>query len=293
MHKVERVTYKNSRGESITLSNAKPYILQKLNGTGGIGADVQLQKTPFQDGQTYIDTLLDFRVITFEVVILADTTEELFKFRADLVRVFNAKLGKGKLCYEYEGGVKEIECIVDQAPVFPSGKNNRSNSYQRTTFTLLCPSPFWEDVAETVEEFITIEGGLSFPASLSATFAQITVSKQKMVVNDGDVPTPIKLTMQGPLTSPIRLSNDTSGEFIEVKQDLLEGDRLVIDTTFGRKRVERITATGEVINAFNYIHLDTVFWNLVPGNNLISYSTGFDGELSPLFIEYKNKYVGI
>ncbi|WP_100406269.1 phage distal tail protein [Bacillus solitudinis] len=291
---MQKVTITNGRGESLEMGLSPPFILCTLEGTGGNSTNVIMKTSPFQDGATYIGTFLEVKDLHFQVDIYAETPVELFELREQIARIVSAKSGLGNLVFEYPGGEKQIEFTVDEEPAFLTGKANRGPTYQRLTFSLVCPDPYWKDKSETIDEFISITGGLEFPIDFPSQFGEIDVNTSKIIVNKGNAETPIKLVMDGPLTSPIRLTNETTGQTIEVKQDLLEGEKLVVITAFGKKRVEKIKTNGEVMNAFNYINfLTTEFWSLQPGNNLISYSTGIEGELSPLYIEFNNKYTGV
>src|SRR5690606_16201591 len=132
----------------------------------------------------------------------------------------------------------------------------------------------------------------TFPLRLPTIFGnQDSNAKSRIIVNEGDASTPIEVTFDGPATSPIRIENETTGEFIEVAQDLLEGEKLWISTAFGRNRVEKITVDGTRINAFHYIYIDptgaepsSTFFQLQPGNNLLTYNTGEEYEKAPVTI---------
>ncbi|MFC6038432.1 hypothetical protein ACFPYN_03085 [Paenisporosarcina macmurdoensis] len=101
------------------------------------------------------------------------------------------------------------------------------------------------------------------------------------------------MTFEGPATSPIRIENETTGEFIEVSQSLLAGEKLWISTEFGKKRVDRIAVDGTRTNAFNYINLASTFFQLESGNNLLTYSTGEDFEKAPVTIKFYPRYLAV
>lgn len=281
---MQRVIYTNSRGESIILGNFRPFLLASIEGTGAVDTDVQMQKAPGQDGSTPIDTLLEPRVLPIEVSILANDKEEVYQYRQQLSRVFNPKLN-GRLRYEYKGGVKEVECLIDQAPVYPTGRENRGNRFQRVLLTLICPNPFWLDEVineEPMEAFIGLfEFPLEFPTEMGAQ------GDKRILTNIGDVETPVKITFNGPAVNPV-VRNNTTGQFIKVNRTLGVGDTLVIDTTFGNKRVE---INGQ--NVFNWIDLDSEFWSLQVGDNEIEYTADSGRDEATLMLEWRNRYVGI
>jgi hypothetical protein len=63
---------------------------------------------------------------------------------------------------------------------------------------------------------------------------------------------------------------------------------LTISTEFGRKYVK---INGE--NAFHYIDLDSSFWSLVPGENILSYKSNNDSINTKVKVTWKNRYLDI
>jgi phage-related protein len=107
------------------------------------------------------------------------------------------------------------------------------------------------------------------------------------IVNKGDVQTPVRIEFKGPATNP-KISNRTTGEYIQVRRELAYGDVLIITTDFGAKRVE---INGQ--NVFNWIDLDSSFWQLQPGDNIIEYTSDVPVEPAAVLISYRNRYVGV
>ncbi|MDT2304984.1 phage tail family protein [Paenibacillus larvae] len=85
----------------------------------------------------------------------------------------------------------------------------------------------------------------------------------------------MSIEFRGPAQNPT-VYNQFTGQFIRVKRDLSENDILHIDTTFGKKRVEIVRASGRVENAFHYIDLASSFFQLVVGKNILEYNSGND-----------------
>ncbi|MEJ1731230.1 phage tail family protein, partial [Escherichia coli] len=67
-----------------------------------------------------------------------------------------------------------------------------------------------------------------------------------------------------------------------------EEDVLTVSTTFGEKYVR---INGE--NAFHYIDLDSTFWQLVPGENILSYASNNDSINTKVIVKWKNRYIGL
>jgi Phage tail protein len=281
---MQRIIFTNARGQSVELKSSAPFLLQSIDGLGDVDADIQTQKAPFQDGSTYIDSVLQERAISLEVVILADKST-LLKQRQFLASVFNPKLGQGILRYENGEVVREIEAVPDGVPVFPSGRENRGPFFQKALVNLLCPNPFWKSTEITEEP--TFEPLFQFP--FEGVF-EIGIQRDKrIIVNDGDAPAPLYIEFYGPAVNPI-IINRTTGEFIKVNQTLGENEIMEIDTTPGKKSVYFIQPDGTKRNVFNWIDLNSSFFQLVVGENEIEYSADSDIQGAIVNISYRKLY---
>lgn len=269
------------------MKSTLPYILCKAEGLGDVTASNQTQKAPFQDGSTYIDSLLEERIITLEIVITG-VEQSVSDLRKTFASVFNPKLGLGLLVYEYGETVKEILAIPEHVPIYPSGQGNRSADYQAAMVTLKCPNPYWRTPEITEEP--AFEPLFTFP--YEGVFEMGMQRDQRVIVNDGDAPAPIYVEFYGPAVNPI-ITNLTTGEFIKVNRTLNEGEYMRIDTTRGRKSVEFVAPDGTVTNVFNWINLDSTFFQLVMGENQIEYSADSDIQGAIVNIRYNKLYTAV
>lgn len=282
---MQRIIFTSAQGQSVELKSSAPFLLQSVDGLGDVDADIQTQKAPFQDGSTYIDSVLQERAISLEIVILASDKPTLFKHRQFLASVFNTKLGRGILRYENGETIREIEAVPDGVPVFPSGRENRGPFFQKALVNLLCPNPFWKSTEITEEP--TFEPLFSFP--FEGMF-QIGIQRDaRIIVNDGDAPAPLQIEFHGPAVNPI-IINKTTGEFIKVNQTLGENEIMEIDTTPGKKSVYFIQPDGTKRNVFNWIDLNSSFFQLVVGENEIEYSADSDIQGAIVNISYRKLY---
>lgn len=286
-----KLIFTNSRGQSVELFGS-PFRLSKVEGLGEVGAEIQSQKAPFQDGETFVGVTLEPRYLTIEFKIYGNNSEDTEKKRRFISSVFNPRLGVGQLEYIRGDETKLINVSAESVPSFPDGDSNRGTTFQKTLLFLKAPNPYWQSV-ENVEQLVVWEGGLTFPLRLPTKFASQSESKAKILLNEGDADTPLRIEFNGPATAPIRIENQTTGEYIQVNQSLVAGERLEISTAFGQKRVEKVLEDGTRFNAFHYIKRGSTFFNLIPGNNLLDYSTGEDYERAAVAITWNNRYVGI
>ena len=289
---MEQLIFTNSQGEFVLLWNREPYVLKTIDGTGAVRSEVQTQKAPYQDGGTYIDSVLEERDIFIEVGIFAGSNEEVFEHRERLARVFNPKLGLGELRYMYYEEERYIEVAVVKAPEFPG--QDRAAGYQRCLIHLVAPNPLWLSPLITEEPMAAYTGLFSFPLEIPEEEG-IEMGFQietRTVENDGDTATPVYIEFFGPAAEP-EVSNNTTGEFIRVNRSISANEKLVIDTEFGNKKVEVEKDDGERENAFNWIDLESSFWQLQVGENELEYRAEEGQDDATVRIRWRKRYMGV
>ncbi|MFL1998347.1 phage tail family protein [Lysinibacillus irui] len=283
----EKVIFTNMRGQTVELTNRLPFLLESVEGRGEIDAEVQMQTAPYQDGASHIDTLLSTRSLTLNLNLIAENRDDLNRLRHQISSVFNPKTGKGLLVYSNGQTKREIEVVVDGSPAFPVG-DAKGNWFQRTAINLIAPDPYWRDVFNEnykLEDFVS---NFRFSFHFPVRFA--TRGDSKLLINKGDVPTPIKVEFRGPVVNP-KITNLSTGEFIKVNREIPKGYKLILDTSFGNKRVEIIGPDGIVQNAFHYIDLSSTFFNLDVGENRFAFIT--DSGSPEVYVEYKHRYLSV
>lgn len=281
---METMTFTNSKGQSVALGNDAPFVLVKTEGTGEVRTDIQSQKSPQQDGVSYLDNTLEPRVLSAEIMILGNGINEIARYRKKLTQVFNPKLGPGQLTYQLGDVEREIEAISELSPVFPNAGDFK-DCMQPGLIQLFCSSPFWLDTYFEDQEMSYVSGGIKFGLILPTAFSHR--GYKRYAVNEGDVLTPVTIEFRGPATNPA-INNLTTRESIIVNRELRENDVLTISTAFGQKYVK---INDE--NAFHYIDLDSVFWGLVPGENILSYESNNDSIKTRVMVKWRNRYVGL
>lgn len=274
--------YINNNNKSIELGNAAPFLVTTIDGLGSPQNEIYTQKSPYQDGVTATHSSLGPRNIVIEGKIIDSNRENRQAYRHKLLSIFNPKLD-GKLIIDLGSAQRQIDCKVEQAPYFSS---NSEQNYQNFSISLLAPNPYWQDINTTQKEIVTWIGGISFPLKLPTKFS--TAGPRIInVVNNGDVETPIKLEITGTATNP-KILKRLTGEFIKVNRTLTTDDTLVITTDFGNKRVEQ-----NGVNVFNYIDLNSTFFSLDVGDNVIELTTDDVTDNANIKISYRNRYLGV
>jgi len=282
---MQKVTFVNTRGESVEFGKFGPFVLQRIDGTSGVPIEIKSTKSPYQDGSSFIDTNLVERTIPLQGFIKADSQQQLYERRRDLTRILNPKLGPGKLVYSNSF---RSYAITTTAELELGDKITTHNLF---TVDFTANDPYWRDENQTVKELRFESGGLVFPLRLPTQFA--FSGYRGTFVNSGDVEAPVEIRYKGPATNPI-VELETTGEYIKVNYELSEFDTLIINTAFGKKRVEVLNEDGTRTNVFHWIDLGSTFFQLQVGQNTLKYGSDKDSDqqAANVTIYWYNRYLG-
>ncbi|WP_342505861.1 phage tail domain-containing protein [Sporosarcina sp. FSL K6-2383] len=280
-----KLQFENSRGQKIELYD-RPFRLSTVEGLGDVGADIQMQKAPYQDGSTLIDTTLESRQMTIELKIHGKDAADTESKRRLFASIFNPKLGIGTLKYIRDNEVKIINAVAESVPFFPDGQTNRKDTFQKALLYLICPSPHWRSPSITEEP--AFEPRFRFPTR--GPFIMGIQRDRRVIINDGDAPAPVQVEFFGPALNP-KIINQTTGEYIKINQELLEDERMIIDTT--DSTVYFIDPAGTKRNVFPWIDLSSTFFYLQIGENDIEYTADSDIQGTIVNISYSKLYTAI
>ena len=253
------IIYKNSEGEIIELGNKKPILLEKIEGLSSVKNNIYSSKSIGSDGVVVSNESLDVKDVSIQICIVSNDILENEKKRADILRIFNPK-NQGKIIYKNSLFEREIDVRIENSPKFSKSLNGK---IQRCVIDFISPIPYLNDIYYSGE----------------------------IIYNSGHVETPVEVIFKGPALNPCIINNAT-GEFIKVIRELSSDDILYITTEYGNKKVE-IENNGVRRNAFNYIDLDSTFFQLKVGDNMIEYTTDNDLEPQSVEIRYRNRYLGV
>jgi hypothetical protein len=258
--------YTNQSGASLALKPAKPYFLQRIDGTGGIRNAVNTFRAPEQDGAFFISSALDMRNITLEGTLVASTAAEAHELQRRFLQIFSPKQ-RGTLVYKG----RQISCVVEEAAFVVTTRERTPGFF----VSLLCPSPFFESLAEIREELALWLPVFSFVLEIPPSGIEFGYRQPSQILeieNAGDVPCGCTIIFRalGTITNPELLNMDT-GEYIRLLTTMSAGDEYRVFTHFAGKRVVKIVGGAEQ-NAFNLLDTGSAFFQLSPGANTLRYN---------------------
>lgn len=282
---MEKFIYRNPRGQAITLRYGGSYILDSYDGLTAAEVIPISTKGYRQHGSTHKHTMLGTRIINIFFYLYADSMAAFYEKRRYLAQVFNPLLGEGVLTYENDFTTKSISVL----PTILPSPVQKMGSLQLLNVELTASNPFWYDTVENVIRIGDYVDGLKFPlAAPSYKFA--TMGTTTVVENKGDWSQPLLFEFRGTANKP-RLSSLTTGEHIEINKNLLLGEKLWIDTSYGNKSVIFEDANGVRTSAYNLITNDSAFFQLQMGKNELSFSS--DGGQPEVYLYWRDRFVGV
>lgn len=224
------------------------------------------------------------RPITVEFDYLGREEKKSHK-RQELIRFFSP-FRSGTLKVNYMGVERTIKYEVTGFKI--SSKNTHDTL--SCLLELSCMDPMFQDVLQMGEKISTWVGGWKWKFKLPFRMKQ-RGEPRKNIINEGHVETPVEIEFHGPAVNP-QILNLTTGEFIRIERELTSDDILYINTAFGEKKVEIIRDGGRE-DAFDYLDLDSQFFSLQVGDNVIEYQSENGLDPQSVQIYYYNRYIGV
>lgn len=235
---------------------------------------------------------------TIDITFAIDDINNTEVYRKQLQKFFNPKNTiklKMNWCYSQA----QIECEVEQ---FSWTSIESMWNYLEGNVTLKCPFPYWSDLDNFGKNIAAITPMFTFPLGMISfneskgkhvayqTMGYNSLSKEVLLNNKGDVPTGVEIhfiAKRGNVKNP-KITLLSTGEFIEVIQDMQKNDVIVINTNVGYKG---ITKNG--INIFKEKNKLSSFFQLTIGDNKIAYDALENYTNLDVRVYYTPKYLGV
>lgn len=290
MLRIENIKFTDASNRTYEITKKQ---LESFPLIGGESANWISTQSWNQHGNTPINALME--AFDGELIFIIRTAflqpEEIAGERRNITNICNPLNGTIKMTITLnDGSIYNRDITFTSAPIFPIGLENRNKDWQKVQLLYSANNPFWYAETEIVETFQGVEPLFNFPFTMSTTDPVIfgNVIPSNIATNEGQVDAPVVIEIRGACVNP-RIDNETTGEFIAFKNlTMVANDVLVIDTTFGQKKVE---LNG--VNVFNKLDFASTFFNLKIGENAIDFSDETGSTETTIHFFYKNLYITI
>lgn len=288
-----RLKYRNETGDEIYFKNDAPFFFLSHKGLDGAEAEAMLIKSPYQHGQTNLGANINERVVTINACLVTNSKQQEERYRRQLLNTITP-LKSGELEIIGKSFKKQASVIqVVSAPVFADTDYTLPDGILHFSFTFIVPGNFLEDLEFTSFRLSEVLPLFEFELEFASYIEFGTIANSEIeIINDGEAEAPLIIEIPGPVETPM-IQNKTTGEFIKVHSPILANEKMVITTSFGNKAVEITDDTGAKRNAFHYIDLDSIFFQLKLGRNLLKFNAEVGNDTATVMVYYKKLYLGI
>lgn len=275
--------------DNVVLHFGKPVILGTVSGTSGTDISTLSSSIPGMDGVYLNDIRVEPAEIKASVNVHGNSREEMYKNRFELIRCLTPKATPGTLYYQNDYISAKIGAVTESSPKF----TERIKNYNAAEITFFCPSPFWESLDEKQVRIAWIGNAFEFPIAIEPDMKFGVIQSKEAVNITSALNTSITITITAPATDPIKISNNTTGQIIELEHALTGAEKLIINTKRGGKSVTLVHNDGTREDAFHYITPDSELFELVPGKNEIEYVNWDENEPTRVEIGFCEMYMGV
>ena len=284
------LTVENQIGNVLTLTQKEnTYQIQQIEGLSPPEATINFTSIVGMDGAAFNSARIEPR----EIVLYIKINGNAEKNRINLYSFFSPK-SPVKLYYKngernvfIEGYVSSFVCDLF------------SGDGEIAQISILCPSPYWKDAQEIVDDISNVLGLFTFPFFINEgepiPFSEYTENRESVVYNFSLVDTGllIRATFAGNVNS-LEIRNTTTGEDFTVVYPFISGDILSINTNIGSKSVTLIRS-GDEVNIFPYITQGSVFFQLHAGANTFEFEadSGASDDNVTIQLTRRTEYAGV
>lgn len=290
MLKVESVKFTDKKNRIYFIKNSQ---IESFPLIGGEEARMISTQVWNQHGNTHINAFME--AFEGELLFIIYTRNmrpaQIEAARRSITDICNPLNGTVQMTITLNNGsIYHRDITFIAAPYFPTGLENRNYDWQKVQLMFAANNPFWYAETEIVESFQGVEPLFSFPFSMSILDPVIfgTVVPSNVAINYGQAEAPVVIQIKGACVNPT-IINETTGEFIAFKDLTMTANQtLIIDTTFGQKKVEL-----DEQNIFHKLDFESTFFNLVIGENKIDFSDQTGNPEATIHFIYRNLFITI
>lgn len=257
----------NKAGDQLTFAQNSAFTISEIQGLNPPDATINVSEIALIDGAKYNSAKLNVRTISIAFAIEYDAA----KNRVEMYKVLKSKQ---YVKMYYTGSYRQvyIEGYIESIDI------TYFKMKQIVTCTILCPSPYFKDAQDIVDNLINIFKSFHFPFASPAepelVFGYFSNSLGITIDNDGDAECGMVIEMyaRNAVSNP-KIFNYTTSEYFGIQYDFQKADLVTIDTRKGQKSVTLLRG-GVETNLFNYIMQGSTWLQIAVGGSTFVYEVG-------------------
>lgn len=274
---------------TFTTKDAAPFLLTGADGIYDATNNVYVSENSMIDGAVYQGSVVKYR----NIVLMLTDVNSYPENRDQLNRLFKEREYGTLVFQEGDHDPRKIDYIVES--MTSTGLNGRRDHQ----ISLICPDPFFYELTDVDEKMAAWVADFEFEFESPVTgfeFGHQTDERIKVIRNEyaeDDIGMTIIMTCTGAVTNP-SVTRVESNETIYVGSNsktfqLQAGDVLTITTATGDKHVQ-LKRNDVITEVNNYLTEDSVFIQLMRGDNTIGYDADSGINNLSVDIQYRLKY---
>lgn len=270
----------NKNGYQLQFGMGSPFTITEIEGLNPPESTINTSEIALMDGALFNSAKVNMRTINVAFAI----EYQAAKNRIEVYRVLKAK-HPIRLYYKSDYRNVFIDGYISSIDI------TMFEMKQVVTCSILCPSPFFKDAQEMINELSSVISAFHFPFASPAEpellFSFIDPVANVVIANSGDVETGliIEIYAIAAVSNP-KIYNYMTGEFIGLNFTLEAGDLITIDTRSGEKTIT-LLRDGEITNIFNSLMKNSIWLQLESNGSVFTYDVG-TGEPANLAITIKH-----
>ena len=256
---------RNSRNAEITLTGRETeYQIISIKGLNPPSAHLNTSNVAGLDGALYNSGRLNTR----NIVITARINGDVERNRQILYDYCPTK-EKVRFFFKNENRDVYIDGYVD------SVECDLFTNSEKMQISIICPQPYFVDVADTQVDGSTLTKLFTFPFSIDLgspiPFSEYVFDDDVNLYNDssGEIGMIIEAYMRTDVSSLV-IRNTGTGESFGLVYAFESGDRVTIDTIKGQKSIT-LLRDGVYYNLFSALQPGSKFFHLASGDNFFNY----------------------
>lgn len=272
----------SSQGQELEISYQGDFFLSSVDGLSNLTSTLDVRQTAQIDGGIYTGEIVQPRNIVLNILIYRD----LERKRNQILSFFLPR-STGTLTYTGDMVSRKIDYRVESINIPDSNV-----PYKIITVSLICPDPYFRDVDEFSKNMAGKTPLLTAPFVLlphGSALSALVLKHEAAIINEGVKSTGMVITFlaKGEVVNP-RLDNLTTGEYIQVNVTMSQGQRLIVNTNRGNKRI-----TLDGANISNKKDRMSTFVQLIPGENILKYSAQSGQTNLDVFPRWSAEFTGV
>lgn len=300
---IKSVTVTNHLGDSLRLELMNPelsgLIIENIEGLGPAKADVNTTTIATFDGSIFNSSRLQNRNIVITLAMLSAPLIE--DARLKTYKYFPIKK-RVSLMIETDRRTVETVGYVE------SNEPDIFSEHEKTQISIVCPDPYFYEVANSETIFYGVIPGFEFPFENedpvlpTIEFGEIVLDTRAILTYTGDAETGVLINISTKdEVGDITIYNIDTQESMFISVDKIEkitgkafgpGDDILISTVKGSKYV-RLLRHGTYTNIISAINKNSDWFQLSNGDNVFAFVSEFGETNVIMSFTYRNAYGGV